>query len=81
MESIEATGAMSDVYNDREGSKRPEMPASWRVTYRSVRPLDLGAYGARLERSEVGGDAFVDVEFEEVAVHVRAGVAAAWTAP
>jgi hypothetical protein len=38
MESIEATGAMRDVYNDREGSKRPEMLASWIP----ARTLDAG---------------------------------------
>jgi enterochelin esterase-like enzyme len=53
-----------------------------RVTYRSVRPLDLGAYGVRLERTDLGGDAFVDVELEEAAVHVRAaeGVRKIWLA-
>jgi enterochelin esterase-like enzyme len=42
-----------------------------RVTYRSVRPSDLGAYGVRLERLEGVGDALIDVEREPDGVHVR----------
>jgi enterochelin esterase-like enzyme len=42
-----------------------------RVTYRSVRPSDLGAYGVCLERSDGTGDAFVDVEREPDGVHIR----------
>jgi pimeloyl-ACP methyl ester carboxylesterase len=40
-----------------------------RVTYRSVRPEDTGAYGVRLERAGEG-DAFVDVERRADGVHV-----------
>jgi pimeloyl-ACP methyl ester carboxylesterase len=40
-----------------------------RVTYRSVRPEDTGAYGVRLERAG-DGDAFVDVERRADGVHV-----------
>jgi hypothetical protein len=42
-----------------------------RVTYRSVRPSDTGAYGVRLERLDALHDAFVDVELESDGVHVR----------
>jgi pimeloyl-ACP methyl ester carboxylesterase len=42
-----------------------------RVTYRSVRASDVGAYGVRLERARATGDAFIDVEREPDAVHVR----------
>lgn len=50
-------------------ARSPEHPA--RVTYRSVRPSDLGAYGLRLVRSSSSGDAFVDVERRNDAVHVQ----------
>jgi predicted peptidase len=42
-----------------------------RVTYRSARASDVGAYGVRIERSDVQGDAFVDVEREPDGIHVR----------
>jgi hypothetical protein len=42
-----------------------------RVTYRSVRAEDLGAYGVRIVRRSATGDAFVDVERREDGVHVR----------
>ncbi len=40
------------------------------VTYRSVRPSDLGAYGVHLERSERSGDAFVELVREPGAVRI-----------
>jgi len=43
-----------------------------RVTYRSVRPVDVGAYGVRIEHLSARGDAFVDVERTADGVHVRA---------
>jgi enterochelin esterase-like enzyme len=43
-----------------------------RVTYRSVRPEDTGAYGVRFTRTSARGDAYVDVERTADAVHVRA---------
>jgi pimeloyl-ACP methyl ester carboxylesterase len=54
-----------------------------RVTYRSVRPSDLGAYGVELERSQARGDAFVDVELAPEALHVRRaeGVSRIWVTP
>jgi hypothetical protein len=42
-----------------------------RVTYRSVRPSDLGAYGVRIVRTSDDLDAFVDVERLADGVHVR----------
>lgn len=42
-----------------------------RVTYRSVRPWDTGAYGVHLTRTSEAGDAFVDVEATADGVHVR----------
>jgi enterochelin esterase-like enzyme len=47
-----------------------------RVTYRSLRPEDDGAYGVRLERDpaaeggDQGSDAFVDVERRDDGIHV-----------
>jgi enterochelin esterase-like enzyme len=42
-----------------------------RVTYRSVRPEDIGAYGVRIVRTDDQRDAFVDVERLADGVHVR----------
>jgi enterochelin esterase-like enzyme len=42
-----------------------------RVTYRSVRPWDTGAYGVHLARASETGDAFIDVEQVDHVVHVR----------
>jgi pimeloyl-ACP methyl ester carboxylesterase len=33
-----------------------------RVSYRSVRPSDSGAYGVHIERASASGDAFIDIE-------------------
>ncbi len=54
-----------------------------RVTYRSVRPSDVGAYGVWLERAHATGDAFVDVEREPDGIHVRRaeGVRGVWLLP
>lgn len=54
-----------------------------RVTYRSVRPSDVGAYGVRIERSQAADDAFIDVELEPDGVHVRRaqGVRRLWLLP
>jgi enterochelin esterase-like enzyme len=41
-----------------------------RVTYRSVRPSDVGAYGVRIERANPTGDAFIDLERRADGVHV-----------
>jgi hypothetical protein len=50
-------------------ARTPVSPA--RVTFRSTRTSDTGAYGVRLERAMPHGDAFVDVERCDDAVHVR----------
>jgi pimeloyl-ACP methyl ester carboxylesterase len=50
-------------------ARAPEHPA--RVTYWSVRPSDVGAYGVSIVRSSATGDAFIDVERHDDAVHVR----------
>lgn len=47
------------------------VPDVTRVTYWSVRPEDVGAYGVRIERASKKGDAFVDVEQREGVVHVK----------
>ena len=67
-------------------ARAPASPT--RVTYRSVRPEDTGAYGVRLvrlARSERGGggDAWVDVEAREGVIHLRraGGVRAVVLAP
>jgi predicted esterase len=67
-------------------ARAPASPA--RVTYRSVRTEDTGAYGVRLvrlSRSErgAGGDAWVDIEAREGAIHLRraGGVHAVVLAP
>jgi pimeloyl-ACP methyl ester carboxylesterase len=53
------------------------------VTYRSVRPDDVGAYGIRIERSSLSGDALIDIEMQSDAVDVRRaeGVQAIWLSP
>jgi hypothetical protein len=42
-----------------------------RVTYRSARASDSGAYGVKLVRAQGRSDAYVDVERAGDAVHVR----------
>jgi S-formylglutathione hydrolase FrmB len=41
-----------------------------RVTYRSVRPTDVGAYDVLIERSSSTEDAFVDLERRQDGIHV-----------
>lgn len=54
---------------DRAATARvPDAPA--RVTYRSVRPWDTGAYGVHIVRAAAEGDAWVDVELRADGVHV-----------
>lgn len=59
---------LGEVVADAASARVPE-PAT-RVTYRSVRASDVQAYGVRLVRANSTGDAYVDVERREDAVHV-----------
>lgn len=55
---------------DRAATLRAaELPA--RVTYRSVRPWDTGAYGVHIQRASNDGDAFIDLERVGGAVRVN----------
>jgi pimeloyl-ACP methyl ester carboxylesterase len=47
---------------DRAASARA-VARPTRVTFRSLRPNDLGAYGVRLVRTQAHGDAYVDIEY------------------
>ena len=60
---------LSAVVERAASVRAPSGPS--RVTYRSVRPWDAGAYGVHLQRGATEGDAFVDIELREGAVHVR----------
>jgi pimeloyl-ACP methyl ester carboxylesterase len=47
------------------GAANPDVTRrAWnaRVSYRSVRPSDAGAYGVHIERASATGDAFIDIE-------------------
>jgi pimeloyl-ACP methyl ester carboxylesterase len=48
-----------DAAADPDGMRRARVE---RVSYRSVRPSDTGAYGVHIERASTTGDAFIDVE-------------------
>jgi pimeloyl-ACP methyl ester carboxylesterase len=41
-----------------------------RITYRSVRPSDVGAYGIRIEKQIPTADAFIDLDRRQDGVHV-----------
>ena len=60
---------VADVVARASAARIPK--AMTRVTYRSVRADDVGAYGVRIERSSARGDAYVDVELRGDGVHVR----------
>jgi pimeloyl-ACP methyl ester carboxylesterase len=60
---------LPDVVAYAATARTPVSPT--RVTYRSTRASDTGAYGVRLVRTHPVGDAFVDVERSDDAVHVR----------
>jgi hypothetical protein len=63
------TRFLADVVAAAATARAPVAPPH--VTYRSVRPVDTGAYGIRLVRASARGDAFIDVEREGDAIHVR----------
>jgi pimeloyl-ACP methyl ester carboxylesterase len=54
-----------------------------RVTYRSVRPWDTGAYGVHIQRASDTGDAFIDLERvgSEVRVNRQENVRRWWVDP
>jgi hypothetical protein len=60
---------LSDVTAMAAIARAPAAPS--RVTFRSTRPSDTGAYGVRIVRASPRGDAFVDVERVGSEVHVR----------
>jgi pimeloyl-ACP methyl ester carboxylesterase len=59
---------LPEVVARARSARVPERVA--RVTYRSVRASLAQAYGVRLVRTTSGGDAYVDIERREDAVHV-----------
>jgi dienelactone hydrolase len=60
---------LPEVVRRAATARAPRFPS--RVTYRSVRAIDTGAYGVEIERARAG-DAFVDVEHKDGAIHVLA---------
>jgi hypothetical protein len=58
----------SEIVDRALEARAPERPA--RVSFKSVRPSDVEAYGVRIVRA--GGDAFVDLERRGDGVHVLA---------
>ncbi len=58
----------AEVVDRAAAAERPASPE--RVTFTSVRPQDTSAYGVHVARTGIG-DAFVDVELRDKAVHVR----------
>ena len=65
---------LTDVAEKASTARVPAAPS--RVTYWSVRPGDLGAYGVTIVRAHAEGDAYVDVELvgSAVVVHKATGV-------
>jgi pimeloyl-ACP methyl ester carboxylesterase len=61
-------GRVADVVDAAASARRPAVQP--RVTYRSVRESDTGAYGVDIVRARARGDAVVDVERRDGAVHV-----------
>jgi pimeloyl-ACP methyl ester carboxylesterase len=60
---------LSDVATMAVSARAPAAPS--RVTYRSTRPSDTGAYGVQIVRAAQRGDAFVDLERDGAEIHVR----------
>ena len=61
---------LADVVARAATARVPEVVE--RVTYRSTRASDVGAYGVRIVRASAKEDAFVDIESLSDGVHVRA---------
>jgi pimeloyl-ACP methyl ester carboxylesterase len=59
---------LAQVVAQAATARVPDAPR--RVTYRSVRPWDTGAYGVHLRRRRERGDAYVEVVGSENEVHV-----------
>jgi predicted esterase len=55
-------------------ARAKRVSAPLRVSYWSVRPGDVEAYGIRLTRAEAAGDAFFDLERVADTLHLRAAV-------
>jgi pimeloyl-ACP methyl ester carboxylesterase len=63
---------LGEIVERASTMRAPVHPA--RITYWSVRKEDTGAYGVTLERAHTRGDAYVDVEMRDGAVHVRKAI-------
>jgi pimeloyl-ACP methyl ester carboxylesterase len=63
---------LADVVARAASARVPE-PVT-RVTYRSTRTRDVGAYGVRIVRASTKDDAFVDIERKSDGVHVLAAI-------
>jgi pimeloyl-ACP methyl ester carboxylesterase len=48
----------------------PRSSGRFHLTYRSVRPSDVGVYGVHIVRATAAGDAFLEVELREDGLHV-----------
>ena len=57
----------AEIVRQASAARAPRFPA--RVTFRSVRPEDAGAYGVAIERAD-RGDAFLDIEGRDGEVRV-----------
>ncbi len=62
---------IKDIVREAQTAQIPAAPAH--VTFRGVRPGDLGAYGVTLARGAAAGDVFVDIEkIEDGSIRVNA---------
>ncbi len=51
---------IKDIVREAQAAHIPAAPP--RVTFRGVRPSDLGAYGVAIARGQAPGDVFIDIE-------------------